>query len=297
LYYGKGTELVWSSSSKPHRFEFVKHPSVYAYNDFRKFLADWQAVCQERDPALHKSEMSRRLGLPRTRSYFTDVLGGKKVTPVFLERFEALLELPREEMRFFRALVAFNQAESPEEREIAFDRLVSLNRTPKSIVEERHYQYYRHWWTGALRALLAIEDHGDNWERMAKSLRPTITPGQAKNAVKLLRELGLIEKRDGFWKPTTLVLSTGDDASHELVSGLQIQQFDLARRAIMTDFDLPKDISTNTVSLSAEAFDRIRRRIAAFRSEVRSIVHKDEHPVDRAYGLCLALFPLSRKVQ
>ena len=35
--------------------------SVYGYNDFRKFLADWQAALQEADPALHKSEISKRL--------------------------------------------------------------------------------------------------------------------------------------------------------------------------------------------------------------------------------------------
>lgn len=269
--------------------------SVYEYNDFRRFLADWQAARQAEDPALHKSEMSRRLGLPRTRSYFTDVLGGKRVTPAFLERFVGLLDLTREEAKFFRALVAFNQATTPEERETTFDQLVALNRSPRKFMDPNAYRYYRHWWTGALRAVLAIEDHADDWARLARSIRPEITPGQAREAVELLAELGLVERRDGFWKPTTMAISTGDHARDELVLRLQMQQLELARLAVMTDSVLPKDVSTNTISISAEGFEAIRRRIAAFRAEVRSIVHKDDHPVDRVYNLSLALFPLSRK--
>ena len=294
-YYGKGTILPSTSCPISHRLGCMEIPSVYGYNDFRQFLADWQTALQEADPALHKSEISKRLGLPRTRSYFTDVLNGKKVSSVFLERFVEVLGLSKEETKFFRALVNFNQATGPEEREAAFDLLVSLNRSPRQLVAKPQYQYYRNWWTGALRALLSVEDHGDDWATLARSLRPEITPGQAKSSVRLMEELELLEKRDGFWKPTALALSTGDDIQDELVLQLQMQQFELARLATMTRLELPKDISTNTLSVSATAFEQIRRRIAAFRSEVRSIVHKDDHPADRVYELCLALFPLTRK--
>lgn len=295
-YYGKGTAQGLRSPGKPHRLANVKTPSVYDYNDFRTFLADWQAALQTEDPALHRSEISRRLGLPRTRSYFTDILGGKKVSPVFLERFVSLLGLSKEESRFFRALVAFNQAGTPEERETSFDQLVALNRSPRTLLQSKQYQYYRNWWTGALRAQLAFEDHGDDWSALARSIRPEITPGQAKASVELMEQLGLLEKVDGFWKPTSQAISSGDDIKDELVLQLQMQQLELARLAVMTKSSLPKDISTNTISISAQAFDQVRRRITAFRSEVRSIVHKDDHPADRVYNLCLALFPLSRKV-
>ena len=273
----------------------VNNPSVYSYNDFRKFLADWQATRQAEDPSLHKSEISRRLGLPRTRSYFTDVLSGKKVTHIFLERFLTLLELSKDEAKFFRALVTFNQASCPEERESSFDQLVALNRTPRTLLQSMQYQYYRNWWTGAIRAVLEIEDHGDDWAALAKTIRPEITPGQAKASVEFMEQLGFVEKLRGFWKPTTQALSSGDDIRDELVLQLQMQQFELARLAVMTKSDLPKDISTNTISISPQAFDQIHRRIAAFRSEVRSIVHKDDLSADRVYNICLAFFPLSRK--
>jgi len=267
--------------------------SVYRYSDFRQFLSDWQAARQVADPGFHKSSISKRLGLPHTRSYFTDVLGGKKVTPVFLERFLELLELPRNEARYFRALVQHNQAASTSEREEALDLLIALNQTPRTIVQSMQYKYYRHWWTGAIRAVLAIENHGDDWAALAKRVMPEITPGQAKTSVELMRELGLIRQVDGFWKPTDKALSSGDDIRDQLVLQLQAQQFELARTAITTRCELPKDISTNTMSISSKGFEQLKRRIADFRSEVRSIIQNDDAP-DRVYNFCLALFPISR---
>jgi uncharacterized protein (TIGR02147 family) len=271
----------------------VDSRSVYRYSDFRQFLSDWQAARQATDPGFHKSSISKRLGLPHTRSYFTDVLGGKKVTPVFLERFLELLDLPKNEARYFRALVQYNQATSTAEREEALDLLIALNQTPRTIVQRLHYQYYRNWWTGALRAVLAIENHGDDWAALAKRVMPEITPGQAKASMELMRELGLIQQVDGFWKPTDQALSTGDDIRDQLVLQLQVQQFELARMAITTRHEHPKDVSTNTMSISSKGFEQLKRRIADFRSEVCSIIKNDDAP-DRVYNFCLALFPISR---
>src|ERR1035437_1931143 len=138
-------------------------PVVYAYTDYRRFLVDWLSARQEVEPTFNRSELHRRLGRPNTRSYLPDVLNGKDVTPTFVDRFVAALELSSEEGRFFRVLVRFNQANTAEEKELAFDQLVALNRTPRTILDPRHYEYYRHWWNGAVRALLSLHDLGDEF--------------------------------------------------------------------------------------------------------------------------------------
>src|ERR1035437_560274 len=89
--------------------------------------------------------------------------------------------------------------------------------------------------------------------------------------------------------------TSGDAIQDEVVLQLQLQQFQLARSAIMTDFGCEKDVTTNPLSVSATGLASILRKIASFRSEILSIVHKDEHSPDRVYQLCLAFFPLSRR--
>jgi uncharacterized protein (TIGR02147 family) len=274
----------------------MAHPSVYGYTDFRRFLVDWLAQRQAEDARFTRSEFHRRLGLPNTRSYLPDVLAGKEVSPTFLERFAVALELTSEEARFFRVLVRFNQARSVDERELAFDQLVSLNKTPRTVIDPDHYRYYRHWWNGAIRALLAIHDIGDEPRRIASLLTPAITDGQARESLKLLAELGLIATGPGgFWKPTEHTLSSGEGARGELVRQLQGQQLRLVQNAaIRPSKEDGQVVATNTISVSEEGLGQVRKRLETFRSELRSIVHKDPGAPTRVHLVTLSVVPLTR---
>jgi uncharacterized protein (TIGR02147 family) len=270
-------------------------PAVYAYTDFRRFLVDWLQARQGAEPKFNRSEMHRRLGLPNTRSYIPDVLAGKEVSPTFVDRFATALELGSDEGRFFRVLVRFNQARTPEEKELAFDQLVALNRTPRTILDPRHFEYYRHWWNGAVRAILSIHDLGDDFRKIASLLNPAITEGQAHGAIALLAELELITRNGkGFWKPTDHTLSTGEGAKGDLVRQLQSQQLRLVHLAALHPSSDPGQVvATNTISVSDEGLELVRKRVERFRSELRSIVHKDSRPATRVHLVTMAIVPLS----
>src|SRR5512133_1498806 len=88
-----------------------KLPTIFSYTDFRKFLHDYQIARYEIDNGYSKSSLCMRMGLLNSRSYFNDVLNGKKVTPDFIERFLRVLDLDSDESKYFRVMVKFNQAE------------------------------------------------------------------------------------------------------------------------------------------------------------------------------------------
>lgn len=273
-------------------------PTIFAYTDYRKYLVDWMDAKQAIERKFNRSEMHRRLGLPNTRSYLSDVLSGKDVSATFVERFVTALELSGEEARFFRVLVRFNQSTSPEERELAFDQLVSLNRTPRTVLDPRHYRYYRNWWNGAVRALLAIHDIGDEPRKLANLVQPAITEAQAKESLALLKELELVAKDErGFWKPTQHTLTTGEGARGELVRQLQVQQLGLVQTAAMRPGHQGQVVATNTISVSDNGLEMIRKRLERFRSEIRSIVHKDSEPASRVHLVSLAIVPLTRDMR
>lgn len=273
-------------------------PTIFAYTDYRKYLVDWMDGKQAIERKFNRSEMHRRLGLPNTRSYLSDVLSGKDVSATFVERFVTALELSGEEARFFRVLVRFNQSTSPEERELAFDQLVSLNRTPRTVLDPRHYRYYRNWWNGAVRALLAIHDIGDEPRKLANLVQPAITEAQAKESLALLKELELVAKDErGFWKPTQHTLTTGEGARGELVRQLQVQQLGLVQTAAMRPGHQGQVVATNTISVSDNGLEMIRKRLERFRSEIRSIVHKDSEPASRVHLVSLAIVPLTRDMR
>jgi len=274
----------------------MSNVSVYSYNDFRKFLADWHADQQTQDPEFSKSEVSRRLGLPRTRSFFTDVLAGRKVSHAFVERFLEILALDREEARYFRTLVRFNQAETPEDRELAFDQLVGMSRVQRTELELAAYGYYRHWWVGAIRALLATGDFTDNPGPIVRLLRPAVTAGQARDALALLKELDLAKPdANGFLRPTKRTLATPEQSREELVKQLQIQQLGVVQASLMAGEDADRRVFSNTVSISSSSAELVLERVENFRRAVRSIVQQDPDPQDRVLQITLSLVPLAKK--
>ncbi len=268
--------------------------NVFEYNDFRRYLSDWYEARHAEDPSLSKSEVCRLIGLPNSRNFFAGILQGNKISKTFLDRFIALLGLDTDESRFFTVLVKFNQAEESGERELYFDQLIALNRTPKTTLTERYRQYYSQWHHGVVRALIAIIPFTQDYAALARMIWPPITPKLCKDSVKLLQDLELIQKEaDGIWKPTQKAISTPPYAGEEYVRNYQLKCLDLAKHAIMHNRTMPQSISTNTLYVSAQGYQRIQKRIEKLRSEVRSLVHKDSDPADRVCQLDILLFPNS----
>ena len=271
-------------------------PSIYAYNDFRKYLAVYQAARMATEKNFTKSEFSRQLDLPNTRSYFNDVLKGKTVTGTFIERFIRVIGFSREEAQFFRTLVRFNQADSVEERELSFTQLIDLNRTPGRILTKKMLEYYGNWYNSVLRALLEIEDFRDDFPALVRKIRPTISVPQAKKAVALLLELGLVEKKpDGTLKPSDKAIRAPELFRNELIRHYQLEVLSLTREKMA---GTPEDITfsfTNTISLSERGWRRLQTLADKFRSQVRSLVHKDEERADRVVQLALVLTNLTNR--
>ncbi len=272
-----------------------KLPGIFEYNDFRKFLSDFQEAKQHVDKTFNKSNLSRLLGLPNTRSYFTDVLRGRRVSSSFTERFVSVFGLNKDESRYFRALVKFNQAETPDERELYFDQLISLNRTPKRVLDKRIFEYYKNWYNGTIRALLHIVDFKEDYASLAKAVLPPITTRQAMESVKLLKKLGLVAPdSNDFLRPTEKSILTPDFIKDEIIRQYQVHSLELAKWCILKNASVPQVIATNVVSISDKGYKRLEKKIQKFRSEVRALVHKDEEPAQKVYHVDILMFPNSR---
>ncbi len=271
------------------------HPNIFEYNDFRKFLADFQKSKQLEDKRFNKSNLSKLLGLPNTRSYFTDVLAGRNVTSAFVERFISVFSLEKDEERYFRTLVKFNQAETSEESELYFDQLISLNRTPKKIMEKRTFQYYENWYNGTIRALLSVIDIKDDFALLAKKVFPPITPKQAKESISLLKHLQLVSNDpEGYLRPTEKSIAAPDYIKDEIIKQYQLRSIELAKWCVLKNTDIPQVIATNVISISDKGYARLEKKIQKFRSEVRSLVHKDEDKAQKIYHLDILFFPNSK---
>jgi uncharacterized protein (TIGR02147 family) len=269
--------------------------SIFEFADFRKFLEDYQARRQAQDKSFTRSRFCKELGLPNTRSFFNDIIKGTRpLSKTYVERFIAALGMSENEAQYFRVLVEFNQSDIPRERELLFDQLVSLNSTPTRFVSQDEYEFYRHWHHTTIFSLLDVLDFTDDYAGLAKRIFPAISAAQARESVGLLKKLGLIQKSpEGFWKPTAKTLDTGSYVKSELVRQYQLQCLELSKRAMLLEHRAPRNFSTVTLSVSKEGCELIEKKLQKFKSEARSIAHRESAPADRVYQLNIQYFPQS----
>jgi uncharacterized protein (TIGR02147 family) len=272
----------------------VSTKTIYEFLDFRSFLADWFESEKVRRGRFSKAAVSRLLGLPNSRNYFSDLLGGRPLSETFQERLVRVLALDRDQARYFRALVEWEQATLPERREAALQVFAEYRRPAGTVLATHQMEYFRNWRHGAVRAVLDTDDFGDEPGRIARRLRPRLTAAEARESLRLLERLGLISRDErGFWKPTDRSISAPEGREDAFVLDLQIQQIDLAKQRILSKDGQPRLVATNVVSVSASGYLRLLERMDKFRAEIRTLVLEDGEPIERACQIVIAAVPIN----
>lgn len=271
-------------------------PNIYEYNNFRTFLRDFYEYKHAENRYFTKAFICRELGLPNTRSYFNDVIGGKQVSAQKLTLFIKMMKLSNDEANYFRALVNYNQCNNPDDKEMFLDQLIALNRTPKEIMAAKNYSYYREWYHSVIRALLAIVDFKDDYAKLAQMVFPSIPPTQAKESIRLLGQLEMIKQDEqGHYRPISKVISTGSYMKDEIIKSYQLKSLEVARVSITQNKRQNQRVLTKVISISDSAYTAIEKRLERFNAEVTSIVHKDTEKADRVYQMLQVFYPQSQK--
>jgi uncharacterized protein (TIGR02147 family) len=268
----------------------MQKPEIFTYYDFRKYLEDFRIMND------YKHEyLCTRLGQKSSRTYFADVVKGRKnVTDEFVNRFVELLELNHKETVFFRTLVRYCQETNVKAKESYLKELTYQIAVQTRILTENEYAFYEEWHHSVIRAVLDIFDFRDDYKSLAGMIFPAITVAQAKKSIELLTTLQLIAPdENGYLRPIDKSIKTDEYVNTGLVRQYQLQCLDMAKMACMSGSEMPDDISTNIISISEEGFRELQERLCAFRKEVRSIVNNDCNAADRVYQLDIQLFPNS----
>lgn len=271
--------------------------NLFEFADYRKFLADYHAARQNVEQSFTRMRFCADVGLPNTRSFFSDIIAGRRpLSKTYVERVIRALRMDEEESQYFRVLVDFNQTGNDKERELLFEQLVSLNRTPRKFVQADQYAFYSTWYHTAVFSVLDVVRFRDDFVDLAKRVYPAITPKQARASINLLAKLGLIQRGvDGIWKAAERTLDTGRNVRDELVKQYQLQCLEMAKKVLLLGGDTPgaRTFSTVTLSISKDAGALISKKLQKFKSEVSAIAHRDQAPADRVYQLNIQYFPQS----
>ena len=279
-----------------------KKPSkkIFEYLDYREFLKDYYNAKKEANSAFSLRVFSDKIGF-KAKDFISRVMNGdKNLSSQSIPKVASGLRLGKHETEFFVALVKFNQAETTEERNGAFEEMQAVLKVVR-FAEKQHllghtqYMVYSHWRHLTIRSLIGMYGFDGDYETLARRVHPRITAEEAKKSVKLLEDCQLIKKeKGGNYTLTESAITTGDRTSKLALRGYHQQCLKLAADSIDRDPPGKRHISGLTLGISQEGYERIVERINAFRKEIALIAEEDKNS-DKVFQLQFALFPVGGK--
>lgn len=271
---------------------------VFHHHDFRGFL---RVFC-ERQKAQKNGFSSRafceQVGL-RSPNYLKLVIDGERnVTADLAHRFAEACGLRGESVDFFCALVAFNQAKTARERELHYAKLRSFRRYRAAHrLDAAQSAYHSQWYIPAIHELCARADFREDARWIAKTLLPAIAPKQAKHALSVLTELGLLvrDASGRLVQADALVETPEGPLGHHVV---EFHRTMMQRAAEALD-RVPREereIASLTLCVSEARMQALKAELEAFRHDLVRRYMSDEH-AQRVVQVNFQMFPLSKSTK
>jgi uncharacterized protein (TIGR02147 family) len=267
---------------------------IFNYLDYRAYLRDYYAEQKARGHQFSFRAFAQRAGI-RSFNFLQLVMKGQRdLSAQMALHFAKGCGLKGPAADYFCELVAFGQAKTTEERNRAYERLGRFRQFRAAHeLEPAQAAYHNNWYVPAIRELVMLPGFVEDPKWIAACLRPPISPAQAREALTILQELGLLERdAQGNLRQSKPLVTTGPGPLGHHVVNYHRVMIEQAARALD---DVPRDerdISSLTLCVSASAFEHIKERIASLRQELLQLTEL-EGPADRVVQVGFQVFPLS----
>ena len=274
-------------------------PEIYNYLDYRRYLKDWYAARKAADPRFSHRAFVRRTG-QRSPSFLKDLIEGRRnLTASALTGFCRAMKLSAAEEAFFIALVHLDQAANPDEKNHAWQRISATRRFREAHrVEGAGMKIISNWYYSAVRELTYRPDFVAEPAWIARQLRPRITIAQARAALSLLLEVGLLVQHDhGRVESRDVSLVTPHQVAGLAAHNYHLGMLDRAREAITNFRPHERHFCSVTVAVPQRLLPEIRRELDAVQERLLDLCNASDEDADQVIQLGLYCFPLSTSRQ
>lgn len=270
------------------------NPDVFEYLDYRAYLRDYYAYAKEARRGFSFRNFSRRAGLGSPNHLKRVMEGQRNLTPEMAQRFAEALGLGGEAADYFTHLVQFGQAKTSTERSRAYEKLTGFKayrRTRK--LDLAHAAYHSTWYVPAVRELAAREDFRAEPAWIARRLLPPIKPSEAKGALDILLDLGLLKREEGGRVVQAEPLITTGPEMHALhIANYHRTMMQRAAESIDLVPSARRDISAVTILVGDGGMTRVKQMIRHFRRQLLELAVSEPKPT-QVVQVNFQIFPLS----
>jgi uncharacterized protein (TIGR02147 family) len=271
--------------------------NIFEYQNYRTYLKDYYEEQKATKKGFSYRYFSNKAGINASAFLYYIIEGKRNLTRSTIVKVSQAIGHGREEAEYFENLVFFNQAQTIAEKTEYYNAIVNMRR-PIDIkhIEKDRYEFYRKWYHSVIREVVTFYNFKDDYAALGSFLNPTISAKEAKESIRLLEQLGFIERDDnGLYHQTdTQIAAHPKPIETYIIEKFQMEMLDLALTSY-NNFPLKDRMgSSTTFSISDETFELIKKKTRELRREIADLALLDTKP-NRVYQLTINLFPLCRR--
>jgi uncharacterized protein (TIGR02147 family) len=266
--------------------------SVFEYLDYRAYLKDFYEKRKQQQGFFSYRYFGDKVGIDP--SYLLKImLKSRHLSEKSISRVSSFCGHSESETEYFHTLVHFSKAKTNQESKLHFEKLLSIRYVKSRCLLEQQYEYFHTWYHPVIRSVIEYFDFKNDYTLLGRQLSPSISAKEARASVRLLEQLGLIQKDgNGRYRLTETAVTTGEEWHSAAIAAFQEQTIRLSLEALDRHHRSLRDVSTITMNIDAADFEELRDRITDFRRSIISFVNDSNNP-DRTYQLNIQLFPLT----
>lgn len=270
---------------------------IFDYLDYRSFLKDLTHSLKQ-SKQFNLRDFAKKADI-KAPGYLKMVIDGRrKLSVTTALKFCIALNITGRAKDYFIMLVQYNQTTNPDLKKEFFDKLVSLK--PKSAhyqLQKHHNRYFSALYHVIIREMVALKDFKEDHKWIAARCCPPITPAQAKEAIEILLELGMLQRdKNGKLTQTESFVHT-EDLQTQMAEAYHFHEavIDRARHALGQLSQKERNYYALSLPLPKKMYEEIIHDFYEFRDKIISKVSQMQKDYDEVYQLNFQLFPLTKK--
>jgi uncharacterized protein (TIGR02147 family) len=271
--------------------------NVFEYVDYRKYLSDYFAEKKKRSRFFSHRYFCNKLGLKSTNFMLLVIQGKRNISNELCFKISLTLRHSQLESAYFVNMVFFSQSKNYMEKNEYWDKMKELRQKTKfGKINDYQYDYYNNWYNIAVRELVTLMKKPIDFKKLAKLVKPQITATQARNSLKLLLKLGLLqETKDGYIQKDK-VIRTDNSLNSLAVFNYHVKMSTIATEVLERYKREERNFSSCSMNLSEASYKKAVKHINELREKLMTLCEEEESP-ERVYHINFQLFPVSENVR
>jgi len=261
-------------------------------SDYRDLLKNFYVQKKIEFPLYSYNMLAQKLGL-ETSQVFRILNKVLHLPSRSIPLAKELLGLKGRDAELFEILVAANKTKSQAKKDKLYKMALDLRDVPMRQINTNELLFLSKWWIPVVRALIQVNGGRGEVTRLQKQIKPAVSKEQVEEAIRVLKELGLITPlASGRYSVTPANFTSAGTPKVTAIRSYQNQLLTLAQDSIVNVDPKNRNISSLMVCVDDSGFEDLKNMTLEFRRQVQKRV-EDIQSANRIMQFVFSLFPVA----